>query len=139
MADAGRAELLYQLLRPYARQTANHPTAVCFGAADLYLAMLACTANWPEIARGHFDHALNLNRAMRAWPSLARTLHRYGAFLVTMPADTERRQGFQYLREAEELRMDELLEKVQSQGLSALTDEERRFLKRVSDRYRNRH
>jgi stage IV sporulation protein FB len=42
-------------------------------------------------------------------------------------------------REAEELRMDELLEKVQSQGLSALTDEERRFLKRVSDRYRNRH
>jgi DNA-binding CsgD family transcriptional regulator len=103
LADAGRAESLYQLLRPYARQTANHPTAVCFGAADLYLAMLACTANWPEIARGHFDHALNLNRAMRAWPSLARTLHRYGAFLVTMQADTERRQGFQYLREAEQL------------------------------------
>jgi stage IV sporulation protein FB len=43
------------------------------------------------------------------------------------------------VREAEELRMDALLEKVQTQGLSALTDEERRFLKRVSDRYRNRH
>jgi Zn-dependent protease len=42
-------------------------------------------------------------------------------------------------REAEERRMDELLEKVQRHGLPALTDEERRFLKRVSDRYRNRH
>lgn len=41
-------------------------------------------------------------------------------------------------REAEERRMDELLEKVQRAGLHALTDEERRFLKRVSDRYRNR-
>jgi stage IV sporulation protein FB len=42
-------------------------------------------------------------------------------------------------REAEERRMDELLEKVQRHGLPALSDEERRFLKRVSDRYRNRH
>jgi hypothetical protein len=40
------------------------------------------------------------------------------------------------LREAEDRRMDELLEKVQRQGLQALTDEERRFLTRVSARYR---
>jgi Zn-dependent protease len=49
-----------------------------------------------------------------------------------------RLQREQELREAEERRMDELLEKVQRVGLPALTDEERRFLKRVSDRYRNR-
>ncbi len=42
-------------------------------------------------------------------------------------------------RESEERRTDELLEKVQREGLTSLTDEERRFLKRVSDRYRNRH
>ena len=41
-------------------------------------------------------------------------------------------------REAEERRMDELLEKSSATGMQALTDEERRFLKRVSDRYRNR-
>jgi hypothetical protein len=41
-------------------------------------------------------------------------------------------------REAEELRMDELLEKVQRLGLAALNDEERRFLKRVSERYKHR-
>jgi stage IV sporulation protein FB len=42
-------------------------------------------------------------------------------------------------REAEERRLDELLDKVQKLGMSALTDEERRFMKRVSDRYRNRN
>jgi DNA-binding CsgD family transcriptional regulator len=102
LADAGRAESLYQLMRPYARQTANHPTAVCFGATELYLGMLACTANRPALARQHFDRALTLNRAMRAWPFLARTLFRYGAFLVTQ-TDAERRSGLQRLREAEQL------------------------------------
>ncbi|HEY7329404.1 MAG TPA: M50 family metallopeptidase [Gemmataceae bacterium] len=42
-------------------------------------------------------------------------------------------------REAEERRLDELLDKVQKLGMSALTEEERRFMKRVSDRYRNRN
>jgi Zn-dependent protease len=42
-------------------------------------------------------------------------------------------------READERRLDELLEKVQKVGMSGLTDEERRFMKRVSDRYRNRN
>ncbi|HEV7610486.1 MAG TPA: AAA family ATPase [Steroidobacteraceae bacterium] len=103
LADAGRAESLYRLLLPYEGQTANHPTAVCFGAAELYLAMLACTANWPELARKHFDNALTLNRGMRAWPFLARTLFRYGAYLLTGQADAERRRGLQQLREAEQL------------------------------------
>jgi Zn-dependent protease len=44
----------------------------------------------------------------------------------------------QEVREAEERRLDELLEKVQRGGLASLTEEERRFLKRASDRYRNR-
>jgi Zn-dependent protease len=47
-------------------------------------------------------------------------------------------QREQEQREADEKRMDELLQKVQGQGLQALTDEERRFLQRVSARYRNR-
>jgi len=103
LSDAGSAESLYRLLRPYARQTANHPTAVCFGAAELYLAMLASTADWADLAREHFEHALTLNRAMRAWPSLARTLFRYGAFLMTRQTDPERRLGLQQLREAEQM------------------------------------
>lgn len=42
-------------------------------------------------------------------------------------------------READERRLDELLDKIQKLGKSALTDEEHRFMKRVSDRYRNRN
>jgi Zn-dependent protease len=49
-----------------------------------------------------------------------------------------RLQREQEQREAEERRMDELLEKVQREGLHALNDEERRFLTRVSAKYRNR-
>jgi hypothetical protein len=48
-------------------------------------------------------------------------------------------QRQQEQREADERRLDELLDKVQRQGMKSLTDEERRFMKRVSDRYRNRN
>jgi len=41
-------------------------------------------------------------------------------------------------REAEDHRMDQLLEKIQREGRQSLTDEENRFLKRVADKYRNR-
>jgi DNA-binding CsgD family transcriptional regulator/tetratricopeptide (TPR) repeat protein len=103
LEDAPRAESLYQMLLPYAKQTANHPTAVCFGTTELYLAMLARIANRPDIAREHFDNAVTHNRAMRAWPYLARTLYRYGVFLLGRSTDTERRMGSQQLREAEAL------------------------------------
>jgi DNA-binding CsgD family transcriptional regulator/tetratricopeptide (TPR) repeat protein len=103
LGDAPHADSIYRLLRPYAKQTANHPTAVCFGSTELYLAMLASTANRPDMAREHFDNAATQNRAMRAWPYLARTLHRYGLFLLARPTEAERRTGFQQLREAEEL------------------------------------
>jgi len=91
------------LLRPYAGQAANHPTAVCFGATELYLGMLASAASWPDLARGHFERALVLNRAMRAWPYLARTQCRYGAFLVTQPTEADQLPGIRQLREAEQL------------------------------------
>jgi predicted ATPase len=103
LADADRAATLYELLLPYAGQTANHPTAICFGAADYYLASLAATAKRPDIACEHYERALTLNRAMRAWPALARTLFRCGAFLLSLPTDAERALGRQRLRDAGQL------------------------------------
>ena len=41
-------------------------------------------------------------------------------------------------READDRRMDELLDKIQKFGKESLTDEEERFLKRVSDRFKNK-
>jgi DNA-binding CsgD family transcriptional regulator len=103
LGDVSGAELLYERLHPYAGQAANHPTAVCFGAADLYLAELACTANRQDRALAHFDAALRINRAMCAWPSLARTLFRYGTFLMSQHSDSQQHLGLQQLREAEQL------------------------------------
>jgi Zn-dependent protease len=48
-------------------------------------------------------------------------------------------QREQEQQEADERRMDGLLDKIAREGKQSLTDEEQRFLKRVSDRYRNRH
>jgi Zn-dependent protease len=50
-----------------------------------------------------------------------------------------RLQREQEEREAEERRLDALLEKVKEEGMHSLTEEERRFLTRVSSRYKNRH
>jgi hypothetical protein len=47
-------------------------------------------------------------------------------------------QREQEQQEADENRMDALLDKIAREGKQSLTDEEQRFLKRVSDRYRNR-
>ena len=103
LADAERAAMLYELLRPYTGQTANHPTAVCFGAVDLYLGMLAASANRHEVALQHFDRAITFNRAMRAWPWLARSLFRHGVFLLAGGTDAECVRGRQQLRESEQL------------------------------------
>lgn len=42
-------------------------------------------------------------------------------------------------READERRMDELLEKISARGKESLTEEEKRFMIRFSERYRNRN
>lgn len=47
-------------------------------------------------------------------------------------------QREQEKREADERRMDALLDKVHREGRGSLTDEEERFLKRVSDRYKRK-
>ena len=63
-----------------------------------------------------------------------RRLNWFQRWLQKRAAQKARRE--QEAREAEERRMDELLEKVQRQGMHSLSDEERRFLTRVSARYR---
>jgi DNA-binding CsgD family transcriptional regulator/tetratricopeptide (TPR) repeat protein len=103
LRDAARAAELYGLLSPYAGQTANHPTAVCFGAADLYLAGLAGSAGWSDRAVEHFERAIALNRSMRAWPWLVRSLVRHGTFLLSTSNEAQRTLGLQQLREAEHL------------------------------------
>ncbi len=99
LGDRAHAEVLYGLLLPYAEQTANHPRALCFGSARLFLARLASTAGDAAAAHAHFEAALQRNRAMAAWPFVARTLYHYGAFVFE--SDVE--QGRALLTEGEQV------------------------------------
>ena len=103
LGDAEQARALYRLLLPYAGQTANHPRAVCFGAAALYLGMLAAAMDDREAAQRHFEAALALNRALGAWPCLARSQYRHGAFLLASAAADDQERGRAILLEAEQL------------------------------------
>jgi Zn-dependent protease len=78
----------------------------------------------------------SLERDLPATPTPPRKVSWWRRWLQRRAA--KRMQREQEQREAEERRLDELLEKVHREGQASLTDEERRFMKRVSDRYKHR-
>src|SRR5690606_28720338 len=54
-------------------------------------------------ARRHYEAALELNRAMEAWPWLARTRLRYGASLLSSKDPEDEKKARTLLRDAEQL------------------------------------
>jgi DNA-binding SARP family transcriptional activator len=89
---AGAAETLYDLLSPRAGQLLVVQGALCPGAADRYLGMLATTMGRTDYAEHHFAAGRALEERAGSAPLLARTdywnavmLFRRGA-----PGDTER-------------------------------------------------
>ena len=103
LKDVNRAVVLYRLLLPYADQTINHPAAVCFGSASRYLGLLAVVLGKDDTARLHYDCAIRLNRAMGAWPALARTQLDLAQLLITQKDNESAEIGRELLVEAEQL------------------------------------
>jgi DNA-binding CsgD family transcriptional regulator/tetratricopeptide (TPR) repeat protein len=103
LGEADAARILYRLLQPYAGTTANHPRAVCFGFTDLYLALLSATSGDDLRARQHFEAAVAGNRAIAAWPWLARTFFHFGDFLLASDAASDQTRGRALLADAEKL------------------------------------
>lgn len=103
LGDVERAKVLYGLMAPYAGGTANHPRAVCFGSMDLYLGMLAALSGENDRAAAHFAVAHETNHAMGAWPWVARTLFRFGAFLLKLDSAEQQARGRSMLADAEQL------------------------------------
>jgi stage IV sporulation protein FB len=107
----------------------------------------ACTLEWRQLEMGGeeslfgYDFSQGYTSLERDQPAPPPRRKRRQNFLKRWlqrrAQDKLKRQ--QQQQEADERRMDALLEKIARQGKQALTDEEQRFLKRVSDRYRNRH
>lgn len=116
LQDRSRAERLYELLEPYAQMTITAGvTTVCYGAAGRYLGRLAALLDDWDGAAAHFETALAVNRAMRAWPWLARSQHDYARML-------RRRGRSGDVRHAERLAED-ALEAASRLGMVALVKE----------------
>jgi DNA-binding CsgD family transcriptional regulator/tetratricopeptide (TPR) repeat protein len=117
--DALAAEVYTELL-PSAGSivTVGHGVA-CYGSADRYLGVVAATAGEREIARGHLEVALEVDRAMGAWTWLAHSQYALGKLLVQAGGD-DRARGRRLLQEAgslaERIGMPTLLGRVRAEG-----------------------
>lgn len=77
------APLIYEALLPYREYTLILGAInVCLGAASRYLGCLASMNQAWDVAVSHFEHALQLNREMEAWPWLAQTKYQYARMLL---------------------------------------------------------
>jgi tetratricopeptide (TPR) repeat protein len=92
LGDAERAEVLYELMLPYAARNACTADYITTGSASRPIGVAAATASRWEEAEGHFEEAVRANTRMgaRPWAALAtcdwaRMLLRRGA-----PGDRER-------------------------------------------------
>jgi class 3 adenylate cyclase/tetratricopeptide (TPR) repeat protein len=83
LGDRARADVLYQILLPFAgRNVVIGSAVVCYGALTRYLGVLATVLErWDEAER-HFEDALTMNDRMGARPWLAHTQERYATMLL---------------------------------------------------------
>jgi tetratricopeptide (TPR) repeat protein len=83
LGDAERAQLLYDLLLPYAELTVIVGNAiVCLGATSRFLGQLASTLGRWDDAEEHFKHALDLNEKLGAKTCVAHTHYQYARMLM---------------------------------------------------------
>jgi tetratricopeptide (TPR) repeat protein len=82
LQDAERAEILHQLLLPYADLTVVVGSAtVCLGATSRFLGQLATVLGHWDLAEAHFERALGMNTRMDAIPWIAHTRFQYARML----------------------------------------------------------
>lgn len=106
---------------------------------------IACQRQWVVLETGGEDGALGYDFS-QGYTSLERdpvqaapTKPRVGWWRRWVQRRTAKRiQREAEQRESDDRRLDELLDKVHREGQGSLNDEEKRFMKRVSDRFKNR-
>jgi len=83
LGDQERAGLLYETLLPQAgTNIVVGIPLTSYGAVSYYLARLAATLGWAEVASRHFEEALDLHERLQARPLLAHTCLQYAAALL---------------------------------------------------------
>jgi DNA-binding NarL/FixJ family response regulator len=101
LADAARAEVLYQLLLPFADRCIVRNAAMhCLGSAEYYLGRLAAALGRPEHAEQHFARSLEANIRLEARLFVAYTQHAYAATLLDRDAPGDRTRALDLVTQA---------------------------------------
>ncbi|MDP9236407.1 MAG: protein kinase [Chloroflexota bacterium] len=101
LGDLDRAKDFYAALMPYRSQSiVLGQGALCLGAADSYLGLLASTMGRLEDAQHHFEDALAMNTRMGARPWVARTQLDYARMLRKRSAAGDAARARELLQQA---------------------------------------
>jgi DNA-binding CsgD family transcriptional regulator/tetratricopeptide (TPR) repeat protein len=101
LGEAEHAALVYRELAPLSGTAILvPPLAVCYGAADRYLAMLATTMGAREAAARHFAVALELNERMGTPVWLAHTQYQYARMLLDRNGPSDEQHARELLAHA---------------------------------------
>jgi DNA-binding CsgD family transcriptional regulator/tetratricopeptide (TPR) repeat protein len=101
LGDAEPTALVYRELAPLSGTVILlPPLAVCYGAADRYLGMLAATMGEYEVAARHFAVALELNERMGTPVWLAHTRYQYARMLLARNRQGDERRACELLAQA---------------------------------------
>jgi tetratricopeptide (TPR) repeat protein len=100
LGDVRRAELLYQLLLPYADRCVVVPAAVTTGSASRSLGLLATTTGRFDEATRHFEDALAMNAKIKSPLWLAHTRHDYARMLLRRDAPGDRENALELLAQS---------------------------------------
>jgi DNA-binding SARP family transcriptional activator len=92
IGDGARAEVLHDLLLPYADRVATAYSEACTGSVSRYLGLLAWVSSHPGDAERHFEAAIGVNERIGAKPWLALTQRDFATMLRQRgaPGDGER-------------------------------------------------
>lgn len=91
------AEILYEILRPYASRNAVLGYVYCYGSVSYALARLANILGRVDESAVHFEDAIAANRRLRANTWVAHSECEYAALLLKRNTSSDRRRAFELL------------------------------------------
>ena len=112
LGDVRRAEVLYNLMAPYATRNALLDVHVCYGPIARYLGLLATTMSRFDEAEQQFEVAIEITRRMGSRQWLARALVDYASMLARRATGQDRVVALKHL--------DAAIEDASTYGLKAL-------------------
>lgn len=123
IGDRGRAEVLYELLSPYAHRNVQVTQAAFWGSSERFLGLLATTMSRLDLAAAHFESAITKNEAAGC-PMAAGLVRRdYAEMLVARGAPADLDHAARLLAE--------VLSTAEAAGMSVLVTEIRARLQEV--------